>query len=275
MTNQHDRACQVKDQGRLAYSIGSTDECLTSRAGLGVVLRMLRVLGIADWAERLFPAPGSNCGDRPGRIIETLVLMLCEGSNSWDEVRVLHQEQRLLRWAGLGKLPSSHTLSRWLRKQGVEAVPKWQQMSRPLVAMCLRQLRVTGLTFDLDAAVFQCKKKSTTPTYQGRAGYQRELIEYCHAKDMAFAIRAVMNTAPKRGLTQPSRSSGNRWSRPMVASQTTSGRHAKPTSCLTAKCRLSWSSSVRKWQSRTRIRTSARTTARNTSTSTERLPPTA
>ena len=135
MTNQHDRACQVKDQGRLAYSIGS------------------------------------NCGDRPGRIIETLVLMLCEGSSSWDEVRVLHQEQRLLRWAGLGKLPSSHTLSRWLRKQGVEAVPKWQQMSRPLVAMCLRQLRVTGLTLDLDAAMFQCKKKSTTPTYQGRTGY--------------------------------------------------------------------------------------------------------
>ena len=253
MRNQHDCDYHVRDQGRIAYSIGSTCERLTSRAGLTVVLRVLRVLGIADWAERLFPPPGSNRGYRAGTIIETLILMFCEGAASLDEVRVLHQEQRLLRWGGLSKIPSSHTLSRWLRRQGVAAVPKLMQMSRPLIAMALRQLRVTCLTLDIDASVFHCKKKSATPTYLGRtgytpmigtiaetrqvvgyefrsghtapaaenldfiqvceqappascrftrlridaAGYQREIIEYCQVKDMAFAIRAVMNASTK------------------------------------------------------------------------------
>ena len=112
MTNQHDRDYQIRDKVRIAYSIGCTCERLTSRVGLAVVLRVLQVLGMADWAERLFPPLGSNRG-YAGTIIETLILWFCEGAGSLDEMRVLRQEQRLLRWGWLGKIPSSHTLSRF------------------------------------------------------------------------------------------------------------------------------------------------------------------
>ena len=86
----------------LSYKLDTTNDLLTSRAGLLAVAQLMDSLGLAECIDQHFPLPKSNRGFRPSEFIKTFILMQHEGNFHLDDIRHL-QEDEALRTV-LGKL---------------------------------------------------------------------------------------------------------------------------------------------------------------------------
>lgn len=85
----------------LPYKLTTTNDQLSSRAGLLTIAQLMQSLQLGEHIDQQFPLPGSNRGFKPSTFIETLILMQHEGSFHLDEVRNLHEEKALLSMLGI------------------------------------------------------------------------------------------------------------------------------------------------------------------------------
>ena len=102
----------------LPYKLATTNDQLTSRAGLLAIAQLMDQLKLAECIDAHFPLPKSNRGFNPSTFIQTLVLMQHEGSFHLDEVRNLTEDQGLQTVLGLQDIPHSTTLGAWLHRIG-------------------------------------------------------------------------------------------------------------------------------------------------------------
>ena len=108
---------QQHDQHQLkADGLCVTNEELTARGGLLLVIKVFKALKLKKLADILFRLPGSNRGYLNGDILTTLVAMQNEGARCLRDVSHLHKESGLLKRIGIRKIPGANTLSRWLHR---------------------------------------------------------------------------------------------------------------------------------------------------------------
>lgn len=63
----------------LPYKLDTTNDLLTSRAGLLAIAQLMESLRLAERVDEHFPSPNSNRGYKPSEFIKTLILMQHEG----------------------------------------------------------------------------------------------------------------------------------------------------------------------------------------------------
>ena len=68
----------------LPYKLDTTNDLLTSRAGLLSIAHLMDSLSLTERIDQHFPQPKSNRGYRPSEFIKTLILMQHEGSFHLD-----------------------------------------------------------------------------------------------------------------------------------------------------------------------------------------------
>lgn len=102
----------------LPYKFDTTNDLLTSRAGLLSIAQLMETLNQAERIDQHFPLPKSNRGYKPSTFIKTLILMQHEGSFHLDDIRHLQEDEALRTVLNLDKLPSATTLGDWLRRMG-------------------------------------------------------------------------------------------------------------------------------------------------------------
>ena len=82
-----------------------------------------------------------------------LVAMLLVGARRLRHVKFLEGDPLVLRFAGLGRLPSQSTLGRFLKRFNYERYTQLEKFSRELAWDSVSQLRFPRLTVDVDGSV--------------------------------------------------------------------------------------------------------------------------
>jgi len=100
----------------LQYKPETTNDLLSSRAGLLTVAQMMDSLRLDERIDHHFPALRSNRGYQPSVFIKTLMLMQHEGSFRLDDVRHIQEDDALRSVLGIDRFPQATTLGDWLRR---------------------------------------------------------------------------------------------------------------------------------------------------------------
>jgi hypothetical protein len=102
----------------LPSKLATTNDQLTSRAGLLGIGQLMESMQLAERVDKHFPKPKSNRGFMPSTYIQTLVLMRYQGHFHLNEIRHLSEDTALSDVLGLSTIPHASTLGAWLRKTG-------------------------------------------------------------------------------------------------------------------------------------------------------------
>lgn len=155
----------------LPYKLDTTNDLLTSRAGLLATAQLMDSLSLCERIDKQFPQPKSNRGFRPSEVIKTFILMQHEGSFHLDDVRHLQDDEALRSVLGLNKLPKATTLGNWLRRMGgqPQIQDHWVSVNKALLSSALH--RCKKVTLDIDATEIVAHKAEAQWTYNKNRGF--------------------------------------------------------------------------------------------------------
>ena len=155
----------------LPYKLDTTNDLLTSRAGLLSIAHLMDSLSLTERIDQHFPQPKSNRGCRPSEFIKTLILMQHEGSFHLDDIRHLQDDEALRRVLALKKLPQATTLGDWLRRVGAQLQTQdaWVKVNRALLQSALHRRK--KVTVDIDATEIVAHKADARWTYNKNKGF--------------------------------------------------------------------------------------------------------
>ena len=155
----------------LPYKLDTTNDLLTSRAGLLAIGQLMDSLSLAERIDHYFPPPKSNRGYKPSEFIKTLILMQHEGSFHLDEVRHIQDDEALRTVLDLKKLPKATTLGDWLRRVGNQPhiQDAWVKVNKALLQSALH--RCKKVTLDIDATEIIAHKADAKWTYNKNKGF--------------------------------------------------------------------------------------------------------
>ena len=106
----------------LPYQLKTTQDLLTSRAGLLCVAELMNSLGLSDCINQHFPGPKSNRSFQESTFVNAMMLMFHEGSRCLDDLRHIRDDHALRVLLGLSQVPESDTLGDWLLRLGQQGV---------------------------------------------------------------------------------------------------------------------------------------------------------
>ena len=155
----------------LPHKLATTNDQLTSRAGLLAIGQLMESMQLAERVDKHFPKPKSNRGFMPSIYIQTLVLMQHQGYFHLDEVRHLREDTALTDVLGLTTIPHASTLGAWLRKTGDshESPLAWEAVNKAVLQAALHRRK--KVTLDIDATEVVANKADAHWTYNKNKGY--------------------------------------------------------------------------------------------------------
>lgn len=155
----------------LPYKLDTTNDLLTSRAGLLAIAQLMDSLNLVERIDQHFPLPNSNRGFRPSEFIKTFILMQHEGSFHLDDIRQLQDDEALRTVLALNKLPRATTLGDWLRRMGSQPQIQdaWMKVNKTLLQSALH--RCKKVTLDIDATEIVAHKAGAQWTYNKNKGF--------------------------------------------------------------------------------------------------------
>jgi hypothetical protein len=125
---------------------------LTSFAGLELIGRFLRALDFKGHLRRVQAAlPGSDFGSVP--MVLVVLVMLITGARRVRHVGYVEGDPLVERICGLGRMPTQHTLGRWLRAFDDRGVKALHGVNERLVGEIIDRSDLRRLTLDVDGSV--------------------------------------------------------------------------------------------------------------------------
>lgn len=115
----------------LPYSIETTNDLLTSRAGLTSIAHVMQAIELETTINQAFPQPKSNRAIPHADYFTTLILMMHEGSFKLDHVANIAEDKALCTLLGLENIPKPSTLGGWLRRMGeMQFLKHWHEVNK-------------------------------------------------------------------------------------------------------------------------------------------------
>lgn len=155
----------------LPYKLDTTNDLLTSRAGLLAIGQLMDSLRLTERIDKHFPLPKSNRGFQPSEFIKTLILMQHEGSFHLDDIRHIQDDEALRTVLDLNKLPRATTIGDWLRRMGgqPQIQEAWVNVNKALLQSALHSCK--KVTLDIDATEIVAHKAQAQWTYNKNKGF--------------------------------------------------------------------------------------------------------
>ena len=154
----------------LPYSIETTNDLLTSRAGLTSIAHVMQAVKLEEVVNQTFPKPKSNRAIPHADYFTTLILMMHEGSFQLDHVANIAEDKALCTMLGLEKIPKPSTLGGWLRRMGeMQFLKYWHEVNRVALKAALHHCK--AVTLDIDATEIIANKSSAKWTYKSNKGF--------------------------------------------------------------------------------------------------------
>ncbi len=161
-------------QTLLSFKLEETSDELTSHAGLVLFGEYLAGLGFSGLLDSHLPGPGSAAGYPPSAHVLPLVLMLCGGGRSLEDMRTLRSDRGLQRLLSMDVIPSSDAIGDWLRRQGDRAGAGLACLGKvrgEVLRRALNREDRCDYTLDIDATQIVAEKREAHYTYKGEKGY--------------------------------------------------------------------------------------------------------
>lgn len=155
----------------LPYKLSTTNDQLTSRAGLLTVALMIERLDLSKHLDEAFPKLKSNRAISASSYLETLILMQHQGLFHLDDVKHLHEDQALSQVLGIERIPKASALGNWLRRMGKSqrGLQALEKVNQHLLKAALHKRK--GVTLDIDATEIISHKAEAKWTYNKNQGY--------------------------------------------------------------------------------------------------------
>ncbi len=197
-TVHHPTGATTKTMNILPYKLETTNDQLTSRAGLLSIAQLMETLKLSQRVDQSFPLPKSNRGFKPSIYIQTFILLQHEGRFHLDDVRHLHDDQALRSVLGLDKIPQASALGAWLRRMGSnkQSFSAWQTINRAILKSALHRRK--GITLDIDATEIITNKADAQWTYKKNKGYMPMVGHIAETGQIVACDFRAGNAAPAR-----------------------------------------------------------------------------
>jgi len=157
----------------LPFKLASTDEKITSNAGLGLFGEFLHSQRLSTLIDENIRRFTSNHSYKPSEFVVPLLLMQHGGGRYIEDVREIANDEALLQLLGITAVPSSSAIGDWLRfigdvHGGLAGLSRCNQivLKRALKKSCAKEF-----TLDIDATQIIGWKSEAEFTYKGEKGY--------------------------------------------------------------------------------------------------------
>jgi len=156
-------------QERLDFQLAPTRDTITGRAGLALFQEAALVLGVRRSIKENLPAPGSGHGFKPQEYVLPLVLMLCGGGRTLEDIREIETDDGLRQLCGFSRLPGADAIGQWLRRNQLAGLKRTNQfLARQLIA----RSEQNDFTLDVDATMIETKKQCAEMSYLGCRAFE-------------------------------------------------------------------------------------------------------
>ena len=170
-------------QERLDFQLAPTHDTITGRAGLALFQEAALVLGVRRSIKENLPAPGSGHGLKAQEYVLPLVLMLCGGGRTLEDIREIESDDGLRQLCGFSRLPSADAIGQWLRRGQLAGLKQTNAfLARQLIVRSDRN----DFTLDVDATMIETKKRCAAMTYLGCRAFQA-LLSFVAELDVCVA----------------------------------------------------------------------------------------
>jgi Transposase DDE domain group 1 len=203
------------------YKLGTTDEAVTSFAGLPLFLQMGLSLGLQGKLDGLNVKERER-GYQPSRMIFSLMGLIQSGGTTLDELDVLRGDEGMK--ALLGEIPAPNTAGDFLRKYEHRDIYEMGVMGLETAVKVIRQMKLKKITLDIDAFTIESKKSIATMNYEGEIGFTPVMVTCAEVKmpmvglwrngnaspmaHLAWLLKRVMKALPDVAITVRSDSAG-------------------------------------------------------------------
>jgi hypothetical protein len=136
-----------------SLKIEFSDSRLTTYAGLELVSRYVRLIGLRSRLDRCASRLGIGGDVRFASMVLLIVAMLLVGARRLRHVAFLRGDPLVRRFAGLERVPDRTTLARTLKRFDRRGLAELEALSDELVARALKARKLSRLTLDFDGSV--------------------------------------------------------------------------------------------------------------------------
>ena len=156
----------------LPFKLETTNDLITSHAGLALFGEFAVGLGLKKSLDRHLPGPGSGLGYLASEHVFPLVLMLSGGGRSLEDLRQIREDVGLREILGMDRMASSDATGDWLRRSGVNGgLEGLGKVNGEVLKPALKRDKCNGYTLDMDATGIEAEKLEAKRTYKGFRGY--------------------------------------------------------------------------------------------------------
>ena len=179
-------------QERLDFQLAPTRDTITGRAGLALFQEAALVLGLRKSIEDNLPAPGSGHGFKPQEYVLPLVLMLCGGGRTLEDIREIETDEGLRQLCGFSRLPGADAIGQWLRRGQLAGLKRTNRfLARQVIARSDRD----DFTMDVDATMIETRKQCAEMSYLGRRAFEA-LLSFIPELDLCVACDYRQGSVP-------------------------------------------------------------------------------
>lgn len=154
-----------------------TDVSLTSYAGLELFARYLRQSRFNTLVRRHFAGVPAWGDYGVVAMVRLLIGLLVVGGRRLRHVAYLADDPLVRRFAGLRRLPTARTLSRWLKHFTMTTVGRLQDLNTAIVARVMPTLGLRTLTIDVDGVVVSTGQQ-VERAFRGFNPHRRKVPSY-------------------------------------------------------------------------------------------------
>jgi len=157
-------------QSVLNFTVESTNEKLTPRAGEAILGEFLKAIRIDRLCNKYLPLPQSNRGYDPYTFIQPLLLMLHSGGRYLEDVRMIHSDKALRELLDMQRIPTADSIGKWLKRYTTEKINGIEKLNQILLQRYLSKVE-EPLVLDIDATVIESHKSIAYTTYKMFPGF--------------------------------------------------------------------------------------------------------
>jgi hypothetical protein len=182
----------------LPYKLATTNDKLTSRAGLLAIAQLMQSINLTETIDQHFSLPKSNRGFNPSTFVQAFIMMHHEGSFHLDDVRHLSDDDALRTVLNIKNIPQARTLGKWLKRIGnePETLKLWTNVNKTILKASLHKRK--GITLDIDATEIVASKKDAQWTYNKNQGYMPMVGHIAETGQVVSCDFRSGNTSPSK-----------------------------------------------------------------------------
>jgi hypothetical protein len=150
-------------------------------------------LGIRRSIREHLPAPGSGRGFKPQEYVLPLVLMLCGGGRTLEDIREIEMDEGLRHLCGFARLPGADAIGKWLRRCG--QLLGLKQVDEFRARQVIVRSEKNDFTLDVDATMIETKKRCARMTCLGCRAFQA-LVSFIAELDLRVGCDYRQGSVP-------------------------------------------------------------------------------